>query len=201
MAEHEIPLADQDVPQDMIIAHFDPFYAECRAYGRIEDRRRNGKVAVRCYGFTAVSALQETFLSDTFGVSEWDRPSDEYDLPVAERQSFRAIVKDLIQDEISFDKKMVARMLRDLLSLRKMALFVRDVKESNYRSGKLVDFSVSWTAPHIMLSDLLFDEDDIEEEIGWELTLFDTMIENSNISTWVRATPNKDYLRKLRPRK
>ena len=193
-------LVGQDVPQDMIIAHLDPFYAECRAYGRIEENKLNGKIAVHCYGFTAVSALQEVFLSETFDVSEWDRPPEEYSLPVAERQSFRAIVKDLIEDETPFNKKMVARMLKDLLSLRRMALFVRDVREDNYRSGKLVDFSVSWTAPHIMLSNLLFDDEDIEEDTGWELTLFDTMIQDSKISTWVRATPNKEYIRKLRPR-
>lgn len=200
MAEHEIPLRDQNVQQDKIIAHFDPFYAECRAYGRIEDRKRNGKVAVRCYGFTAVSALQEAALYETFDVSEWDRPSEQYSLPVAERQSFRAIVKDLIEDQTPLSKIMIGRMLKDLKSLRRMALFVRDVKESNYKGGKLVDFSVSWTAPHIMLSDRLFNYKDIVEEIGWELTLFDTMIEDSKIPTWVRATPNKEYLSKLRPR-
>ena len=200
MAEHAFPLRHQVVPQDMIIAHFDPFYAECRAYGRIGDRKRNGKVAVRCYGFTAVSALQEVVLSETFGVSEWDRPLEQYSLPVAERQSFRAIVKDLIEDQTPFTKIMIDRMLRDLKSLRRMALFVRDVKESNYKGGKLVDFSVSWTQPHIMLSDRLFDDEEIMQEIDWELTLFDNMIEDSRIPTWVRATPNKEYLSKLRPR-
>lgn len=200
MAQHEIPLRGQDVPQDMIIAHCDPFYAECRAYGRIGDRKRNGKVAVRCHGFTAVSALQEVVLSKTFGVSDWDRPSEQYSLPVAERQSFRAIVKDLVEDQTPFTQTMIARMLRDLKSLRRMALFVRDVKESNYKGGKLVDFSISWTAPHIMLDDRLFYDEDIEEEINWELTQFDTMIEDSKIPTWVRATPNKEYRSKLRPR-
>ncbi len=195
-----MPLRRRNIPQDIIIANFDPFYAECRAYSRIGDRKRNGKVAVRCHGFTAVSALQEVVLSETFGVSEWDRPSEQYSLPVAERQSFRAIVKDLIEDQRPFTKIMIDRMLGDLKSLRRMALFVRDVKESNYRGGKLVDFSVSWTAPHIMLDSRIFDDEDIEEEIRWELTLFDTMIEDSKIPTWVRATPNKEYLSKLRPR-
>lgn len=119
---------------------------------------------------------------------------------MAERQSFRAIVKDLIEDQTSFTELMIGRMLRDLKSLRRMALFVRDVKESNYKGGKLVDFSVSWTAPHIMLSDRLFNDEDIEQEIDWELRLFDNMIEDSKIPTWVRATPNNKYLGKLRPR-
>lgn len=155
---------------------------------------------MRCHGFTAVPALQEDYLYKTFDVSEWDRPPEEYNLPVAERQSFRAIIKDLVPEKAPFDSGMVKRMLKDLILLRKMALFVRDVRKDNYRGGKLVDFSVSWTAPHLMLSDILWDEDKIEREIGWELSLFDTMIKDSRISTWVRATPNKKYLLKLRPR-
>lgn len=67
-------------------------------------------------------------------------------------------------------------------------------------SASVMDFSVSWTAPNLMLSDILFHKEIIEEEIAWELTSFDTMIEDSQISTWVRATPNEEYLRKLRPR-
>ena len=185
----------------MIIAHLDPFYAECRAYGRIEDKNGNGKVAIRCYGFSAVPALQEDYLSEAFDISDWDRPPEEYDLPVAQRQSFRAIVKDLVEDEAPFRKHMVTRMLKDLIMLRRMGVFVQDVREDNYRGGKLVDFSVSMTAPHIMLSDKVRDEEEIEEAIGWELASFDTMIEESGILTWVRATPNKEYIRKLRPRR
>jgi len=144
--------------------------------------------------------LQEDFLYTTFDVSGWNRPPEEYDLPVEQRQSFRAIVKDLVQDEAPFREKMIARMRKDLISLRRMAVFVRDVRKDNYRGGKLIDFSVSWTAPHIMLSERISGEEQIEEEIEWELASFDTMIEESGISTWVRATPNKEYMRKLRPR-
>ena len=189
------------IPQDMMIAHLDPFYAECRAYGRIGDEKCNGKVAVRCYGFTAVSALQEDFLYDNFYVDQWDRPPEQYDLPVEERQSFRAIVKDLVEEQTPFTNIMVDRMLRDLKSLRKIAVFVRDVRRDNYLGGKLIDFSVSWTAPHVMLSSSLFNYGDIEQEIDWELKKFDDMIKESGITTWVRATPNEDYLSKLRPRK
>ena len=201
MVEHAFPLRHDVVPLDMILAHFDPFYAECRAYGRIVDRKCNGKFAARCYGFTAISALQEDYLDETFGASNWERPLEQYSLPVAERQSFRAIVKELIEDPSPFTNIMIDRMLKDLKALRKIAVFVRDVREDNYRGGKLIDFSVSWTSPHIRLSDRLYEDEDIFQEIDWELKLFDDMIEESGISTWIRATPNKKYLSKLRPRK
>ena len=160
----------------MIIAHMDPFYVECRAYGCIENNELNGKIAVRCHGFTSVSALQEDYLSHNFDVSEWNRPFKEYKQPAFKREPFRAIFKALVSSEISFDQCAIKSMLRDLMSMRKLGLFVRDIKEQNYREDKLIDFSVSWTVPHIMLSNLLRDDKDIELELQWELELFDLMI-------------------------
>lgn len=185
----------------MIIKHLDPFYAECRAYGRIEEKGKNGKAAVRCYGHLHVAAAQETVLNKTFDVSNWDRPDEEYGQAGSERQPFRAIVKELVTDPSPFRERMVARMLGDLRSLRKIGIYVQDIRGDNYRGGKLVDFSVSWTIPHIMLSDKLRNGSFIERDIENELKSFDTMVKNANISTPFRATPNQEYLEKLRPRK
>jgi len=199
--EHELGLAGQNVPLDMIVGHLDPFYAECRAYGRIAERKRKRPVAVPCYGFIGLSAAQEDFLSETFHVSDWDRPEEEYDRPIADRPSFRALVKELVTDLIPFRKNMVRGMLAHLRSLRNMSVFVRDIRADNYCGGKLVDFSVSWTAPHLMLADGLRDMNVIDEDITEELFAFDKMIEDADIVTPVRATPNKVYTSKLRPRK
>jgi len=96
---------------------------------------------------------------------------------------------------------MVARMLGDLRSLRKIRIYIQDIRENNYRGGKLVDFSVSWTIPHIMLSDKLRNGSFIEKDIENKLKSFDTMVKNVNISIPFRATPNQEYLEKLRSRK
>ena len=37
----------------------DPFYNECRAYGRRIDSGVNGKVAVRCHGHLGIPAARE----------------------------------------------------------------------------------------------------------------------------------------------
>lgn len=185
----------------MIVGHLDPFYAECRAYGRIAERNRKRPVAVPCYGFLGIPAAQEDFFSATFDISDWDRPEEEYDRSIADRQSFRAIIKELVTDPVPFRKNMVRGMLADLRSLRNMTVFVRDIRADNYCGGKLVDFSVSWTVPHLMLADGLRDMDLIEEDIMEELFTFDKMIEDSGIVTPVRATRNKVYTSKLRPRK
>ena len=87
------------VTDDLLQAHSDPFYNECRAYGRLQDKNLNGKVAVRCHGYITLPASVEEQLKRKFLVSDWDRPGDEYSKPVSQRQPFRAIVKDLIQKE------------------------------------------------------------------------------------------------------
>ena len=96
---------------------------------------------------------------------------------------------------------MVQGMLADLRSLRNITIFVRDVRADNCRGGKLVDFSVSWTVPYLMLADGLRDKDLIEKDIFEELFAFNKMIEEAGIVTSVRATRNKVYATKLRPRK
>ena len=200
-SEHELGLAGRNVSLDIIVGDLDPFYAECRAYGRIAERSRKRSVAVLCYGFLGIPAAQEGFLNRTFNVSDWDRPEEEYGRSTADRQSFRAIVKELVVDPVPFRKHMVRGMLSDLRSLRNMTIFVRDVRADNYRGGKLVDFSVSWTAPHLMLANGLRGYDLIEEDIMEELFAFDRMIEDAGIVTSVRATRNEAYVSKLRPRK
>lgn len=44
------------VANDLLQAHSDPFYNEWRAYGRLEEEKLNGKVAVRCYDYLTLSA-------------------------------------------------------------------------------------------------------------------------------------------------
>ncbi|MCJ1359470.1 MAG: hypothetical protein MMC33_009472 [Icmadophila ericetorum] len=213
VAEHEQDLGDK-VKQDTIIAHLDPFFAECRAYGYIEQKRGNGNVAVPCHGFMTIPATEEDYFRRKFDVTDWDRPPEEYDLPVSERQSFRAIVKDLIKDKASFRTKDLNRMVKDLRALRKMPVFVRDIREDNYRGGKLLDFSVAWTPPHVMLDTRIRDVEQIAEDILEELILFDEMVVQSNVSNpkWLRAAAHPDFIRdtartgnitelsKLRPR-
>jgi len=185
----------------MIVGHLDPFYAECWAYGRIAETNIKRPVAVPCYGFLAIPAVQENFLSATFGISDWDWPEEEYDRSITDRQSFRAVVKELVTDLVPFSKNMVRGMLADLRSLRNMTVFARDIRADNYRGGKLVDFSVSWTAPYLMLAYALRDRVFIEEDVFKELFEFNKIIEDTGIVTPVRATRNKVYASKLRPRK
>lgn len=180
----------------------DPFYAECRAYGCIQKNKRKRKVAVAadCYGYVKISAGIEKELATQFAIHDWDRPLEEYNQPASKRQSLRAIVKELIPQRTPFVEKMISQMRKDLFALRRMGVYTRDIRQENYRNGKLLDFSVAWTVPHLMLSEKLRPAEYIERDRAWELSLFDAMVEEANMSSSVKAAPNKAYVNRLRPR-
>ena len=56
------------VPVPLLRAHMDPFYNECRAFGKIVESELNGKVAVKCYGYLTVSVRREKELQRKFNV-------------------------------------------------------------------------------------------------------------------------------------
>ena len=172
------------------IGHYDPFYAECRAYGCIKNNKKNGKIAVRCYGFLAVSAEREEELSaQPFDIDpeEWNRPEQEYDWPIAARQPFRAIVKELKKSKKRLSR--IAQMREDLLALQKMGVYVHDIRKDNYIDGKIVDFSRSWTYPHLLLDPLIRSPITIREDTEGELMTFDQMLEEAGIRTRQKALP------------
>ena len=179
----------------------DPFYAECRAYGAIINKKRNGKVAAFCHGHISLPATYESQLAKEFKIDDWQRPDEEYSLPIAKRKPFRAIVKELVTDSTPFTGKMIKQMLKDLMDLRNMYVYVRDVRADNYLGGKLVDFSSSWTAPHVLVSTYVRDEDVIELDLRWDLEQFDDMVKDAGIKTSLRAAPNLEFISKLRPRR
>lgn len=211
----EIPsVYGEEVSDETLTFHSDPFFAECRAYGKInkyyEDmddkaRRRHQRIrpepgsakkkqlAVPCYGYITVAAEYEKMLQKKFDVWEWDR-SEEEELGEIAKRPFRALVKELVTSPVSVLNP--RRMLGDLKKLRKLEIFARDIYARNYKAGFLVDFSVAWTAPHWCLEVL----GPYQRKSGTnsELGLFDLMIEEEGIKTSVRATRSWRYCRKLR---
>ena len=193
-------MAGIGVPLEKYIAHCDPFYAECRAYGCIEDHRQNGKIAVGCYGFMAVSAKQEDVLAGPpfeIDPSEWNRPEQEYDLPVTGRQPFRAVVKQLVKSKQHF--RHVAQMRKDLLALQGMGVYVQDISKENYINGKLVDFSRSWTKPHLMLDPDIRDQDLIDDQIEGDLLTFERMLQEAGLRTRTETLSTSNTSGRLRP--
>jgi len=129
----------------LIRGHMDPFFNECRAYGRLIEKNINGIAAVRCYGYLMIPANKEDELRERFGVTSWNRPNKEYLEPISRRQPFRAIVKDLIIEDIPFTARIAKKMLLDLRRMRSFEVYNMDIQARNYKGGRLVDFSVAMT--------------------------------------------------------
>ncbi|KAI0401149.1 kinetochore Sim4 complex subunit Fta2 [Xylaria palmicola] len=163
--EIDAPLR-RKVSNETLTFHTDPFFAECRAYGRLNQyyegldgkmrRKSRGsrpgprhveikRLAVPCYGYITLDAEYEKVLRDKFNVHDWDRPEPEESEQIP-TQPFRALVKKLIPSDVSVSNP--RRMLADLKKIRKLGIYQRDVYARNYKAGLLVDFSAAWTAPH-----------------------------------------------------
>ncbi|KAG8533637.1 uncharacterized protein KY384_001378 [Bacidia gigantensis] len=169
------------IPKSLVQAHMDPFYNECRAYGKLIEANLNGNVAVRCHGYLTLSARIEQRLDEQFGHLDWDRPDQDTNKPLSKRQPLNAVVKDLIRDDISFAAKHVAKMLRDLKKIRRLGVYQCDMAARNYRAGLLVDFSSAITEPHYLFETrALWEVNVIQSD---DLLDFDQMIEDAGLCT------------------
>lgn len=175
----------------------DPFFNECRAFGRIIEAGLNGKIAVKCYGYLAISPKLEYELKKKFSVSEWRRPEHEYKESFSKRQPFRAIVKALLPTGTPpVHSRNIRKALKNLKKMNKLGIYSLDIQARNYISGVLVDLGLAMTEEHYLLyisppwRVRLYQKEDLE--------YFDGMVEELSINTWERALPNETYLSKLR---
>ena len=174
----------------------DPFFNECRAFGRIIEKGLNGIVAVPCHGHLTVSAKLEDELKRRFDVEQWHRPEHEYKRRVSQRQPFRAIVKTLLPAGPSMKSNLVRQALKNLKKMRDLKVYAMDIRARNYISGTLIDLSNAITEEHYLFyinlpwRVRLYKKEDLE--------FFDGMIEELGIQTWWRALPQDRYRSKLR---
>ncbi|KAL8770400.1 MAG: hypothetical protein Q9209_003826 [Squamulea sp. 1 TL-2023] len=189
----------EDVGLDVIHAHSDPFYNECRAYGRLLEFDLNGSIAVAAHGYMTIPAKKVHELGRRFQIDDWTKDAEEHshqDLPPY-RHVFRAIVKDFIPNDLPFTHKRVKQMLQHLMKMRERGIYPMDIKRSNYKGGLLVDLSAAMTRPHFFLD--MCAESRYERLMNEDLCAFDDMIDEAKVKTWVRAY-TEDYKKRLRPR-
>jgi Kinetochore Sim4 complex subunit FTA2 len=187
------------VSDDVLRDHTDPFFNECRAYGRLEEKKLNGTIAVRCYGYITVPAEKEELLQRKFQVWDWDRPGHEYNKPARERQPFRAIVKELILADIPLTGKVADKILRDLRRMRRCGVYPGDVQPRNYKAGLLVDLSVAMTEPYYLFK--IRAAWQVEMIKNDELNMWEAMVQEHQLKTRLKAVRNDQYCKRLRPRK
>ena len=184
---------------DTLHAQCDPFFNECRAYGKLIESGLNGRVAVRSHGYMTIHYKKVHQLGARFHIDDLEEDAELYKwnrVPL-ENQLYRAIVKELVREDVPLTHAKVKKMRRDLLKMRASGIYPMDLKLSNYKSSLLVDFSAAITEPHFLF--------DISPEWQNQLTRntdlveFDKMIEKANVKTWVKAW-NEPYKKKLRSR-
>lgn len=186
---------------DELAFHTDPFFAECRAYGRIEEARakekRVRKVVAWCHGFLVLGAQDEQHL-ERGGFDLWPNtmpPGDDY-RTIAEGSPVRAIVKEYIEDDPDPDLRAMNWMLKDIGFLNRNKCLNRDIKRENYRDGLLVDLGCAWTEPHCLMR--LASKERVETWMKTDRVQFDTMAKGQGLGDLIRAMPNRKYRKKLR---
>ncbi|KAI0899585.1 kinetochore Sim4 complex subunit FTA2-domain-containing protein [Annulohypoxylon nitens] len=201
-AKHPLsPRRAKLVSDELAAFHVDPFYAECRAYGRIkkEEERRGlkSRVGANCFGFLYLRKKDELKLIE-MGVDLWDLPEEDEYRQQAEGSPIRAIVKEYIEDETEFNQKNCEEMLKKLRRLNRWRIFHGDIRQGNYKNGLLVDFGSAWTEPHCIMKNV--SKDTAEKWKEADMTKFDEMLkgEGIHLSKDMRVLPNLKYRKMLR---
>ncbi|CEJ82687.1 hypothetical protein VHEMI02735 [[Torrubiella] hemipterigena] len=125
--------------QDLIYESH-PFYAECRAYGRLKETGNEG-LALPCHGYVVIPKAQEEEL-DPYGTVFHRRETNKHD-------PLYAIVKDLLPiDSPPFSFRDIPAMRRNVLKINNLGIVIYDLRAGNYMNGVLIDLSQANTVPH-----------------------------------------------------
>ncbi|KAI0102200.1 kinetochore Sim4 complex subunit FTA2-domain-containing protein [Nemania sp. FL0031] len=156
---------------DNVVRHqLDPFYAECRAFGLLVEKNQDDELAVRCYGYVFLSEAIEHQIESQFGIRGWNRKTED------DGSQLRAIVKDYIRWKTLRHRRTFAAMREKLQKLNKLGIYNMDIREANYLGGRLFDFSIAITFPHISLWSKLCSAERIMRDQDNDIDRFDSMV-------------------------
>ncbi|KFA55694.1 hypothetical protein S40293_05243 [Stachybotrys chartarum IBT 40293] len=154
---------DDEVDPEIITHYLDPFYCECRAYGRIQEALDDGTIkanpAVPCYGYMYLGSRDERILEDSGVALRYEDSDSESQESTGEQAPIRAIVKKLARPISGVTVRRQGKILVDIGTLNMLKIYNRDVRAENFRDGLLVDFGFSFTEPNIFLED--YDEESL----------------------------------------
>ncbi|KAI1199886.1 kinetochore Sim4 complex subunit FTA2-domain-containing protein [Nemania serpens] len=178
----------QHLLKDNVVRHqLDPFYAECRAFGLLVEKKKSDELAVGCHGYVFLSDAIERQIEHQFGIRDWNRKAED------KNSQLRAIVKDYIKWKSLRHRKRWEVMRKNLEELNKLGIYNMDVREDNYLGGRLFDFSIAITYPHLSLWPKLWSMEQIINEQTADLECFDDMVEN------LREKEEADRVLRTRP--
>ncbi|KAI0148813.1 kinetochore Sim4 complex subunit FTA2-domain-containing protein [Xylariaceae sp. FL1272] len=166
-----LPFTGHLLKDEWIRYQLDPFYAECRAFGLLVEKGRDDELAVRCYGYVFLPPAVERQIEQQFGIDGWNRKPEDEGTPL------RAIVKDFIRWKTVQHRRKLPAMRKILQVLNKeLGIYNMDIREQNYLGGRLFDFSIAITMPHICLSDRLYPREQVLDNMRDDIGCFDSMV-------------------------
>lgn len=127
----------------------DPFYAECRAFGRLQETGHES-LAVKCHGYVLLDEKHEELLMPMI-----DKPSRMFgDRPFYSNignppAPIRCIIKDL-GGQSRLTRQLAQRVFEDIKALHQLGIVSMDMKLEQLIDGKIADFSVAKTLPHFV---------------------------------------------------
>ncbi|KAI1039313.1 hypothetical protein LB505_008563 [Fusarium chuoi] len=177
------PLLGEDTSLDTAAYYTDPFYAECRAYGRLHEVA-NGKmlksdVAVASHGFFFLESKDQKTLQNRNIDLGLDSVDIDYQRSTIGGLRARAIVKDVASSKSGITSTNMRKILGKVVSMNKAGIYNMDIRLDNFRDGRLVDFGSSWTEPHALLDSLSY-EAAMESKLA-DRVMFDQMVEDEEL--------------------
>ncbi|POR37636.1 Uncharacterized protein TPAR_02165 [Tolypocladium paradoxum] len=191
-------LLEDDFPSEMVAFHTDPFYAECRAYGRINEAREKGtlkrQIAIPCRGFILLHDDHRRMLEKRgFNLDDecLDDDVDFWSPDSAPRARVRSIVKELTSQDSGVNSRNLKRILRDIKQLNKLEIYNRDIRIDNFRDGYLVDFGSARTEWHCFMHSA--DEEEAKHTKVGDLVVTSLQSETSHPSLNASYVTTADY--------
>ncbi|KAI0117889.1 kinetochore Sim4 complex subunit FTA2-domain-containing protein [Nemania sp. FL0031] len=181
------------LPLKEAIWYTDPFYAECRAYGRIEEALKSGLVtehiAVKCYGYLLLNKRDARWLEEQGIDLDHQLLDPELREALSGDTRIRAIVKQFGKGPGHVHAGNIRRAWRSVYFLNNyLKIYNMDIKADNFIGYRLVDFGSSWTEPHKLLDYLGGIREDLAKANRYRDTVnFQDMIEEEGIPTRLRV--------------
>lgn len=188
----------------------EPFNAECRAFGRLQETGREA-LALKCFGYVLLTEenerdITERFLgfNETTGTevhfnghgSETAFPTDFLDLrslfPTTGGRPppLRGILKTFGEEDDQLRPAKARQLLNNIVKLHQLGIFFVDVSMRQYTNVKIAHFSTAFTIPHFLSNpelnaQITTEQMTLMEESVFEFAYldyfeFDTMIEEWN---------------------
>lgn len=188
---------ETEVPLSEAIFYTDPFYAECRAYGKIQQGFDTGTMkthtAVKCHGYLFLKKSDQRWIKDLD--LEYRVMDDKLRQAMGGDTRVRAIVKTLDKNPRKIDAENVRTAWQRVCLLnRSLKIYNMDIRADNFIDYRLVDFGSSWTEPHLLLKYL---EDTnpkaARAKRSKDKVNFQDMIEEEDIQTNLRTIPTSRH--------